>query len=426
MAGTRSTSRLQRQEPSQGNQTDTAVTTQSTPVESSTLRSAETSQEGQEDTIASERLLQQRLEELQRRERIAQLQRKVRAWEEKEAAGFPDTVVEPPPIGVPAARASTARSTSVATPSSSARPTPHAREEEEDESGPQGKRRKTDDPIHLQEPPKYRARTFREYTSFVRACEQHFEAYPQKYRTARAKRFILKVWTEGDAQEAVYRRFDKPDVESLDWPELKQFLQSLLAPDQERTEEASAAYHGAKQRRDQTVAAFVTYVEGLEKRLHPVSEENRVAHLIQALRQDVKTEVLSRNEKLTTRNNLIEAAMRAEHVLRLRERGQREERRPTPIIQRTETTSATYRTTPGRFSSSARGGTARTTNTRTFSGVNQVPLTMRPRHNAAAGPATPRDKSKDACNYCGKLGHWERDCLSKQNGKPPAGKARAQ
>ena len=425
MAGTRSTSRLQRQETSENNRPDAAATTRNTAAESSTLSSAVTPQGDQEDTVTSERLLQQRLKELQRRERIAQLQRKIREWEEKEAAGFPDTV-EPPPIGIPAARASTTRNTSVATSTSSTRPTTHAREEEEDEEGAQGKRRKIDEPIQLQEPPKYRARTFREYTSFVRACEQHFEAYPSKYRNASAKRFILKVWTEGDAQEAVYRRFEKPDVESLDWPELKQFLQSLLAPDQERTEEASAAYHGAKQRRDQTVGAFVTYVEGLEKRLHPVSEENRVAHLIQALRQDVKTEVLSRNEKLTTRNNLIEAAMRAEHVLRLRERGQREERRPTPLIQRTETTSATYRTTPGRFANNNRGGSARTASARTFSGVNQVPLAMRPRNNAPAGPSTFRDKSKDSCNHCGKLGHWERDCLSKQNGKPPAGKARAQ
>ena len=388
-----------------------------------------TPQTNQADAAEEELALQQRLHELQRQERVAQLQRKVKELEERAVAGFPSNTPADHRRDSAPTPAPSERSTSVAPDVGRVR----ARDDLEDDDNEDApdKRRHTSGRIRLLDPQKYRARNFKEYLNFIRACEQHFEAYPQQYREDRDRQLFVKVWSEGETQDAIYRRLQRDDAAALTWPELKRFLQDLLAPDYERSQEAAAAYHGAKQRRDQSVSSFVTYLDGLEERLPPVPEEHRVAHLMQALRPEIQTEILSRSDQPTTRAALIEAAVRTVHVLRVREKGPRDDRRIQPVARRVETTVSTYRANPVRFHDAGRNRPdhapgMRPTSARTFSGVNQLPLPSRPRNDNRGNQAAPRDKSKDACNHCGKLGHWEKDCYSKQNGKPPAGKAQAQ
>ena len=156
-----------------------------------------------------------------------------------------------------------------------------------------------------------------------------------------------------------------------------------------------------------------------------------MAHLMQARRPEIQTEILSRSDQPTMKATLIEAAVRMEHVLRLREKGPRDDRRIQSIARRVGTTIAASRANPVRSHDVSRNCPDHTpgirlSSARAFSGINQVPLPSRPRHDNQGNQPTPCDKSKDACNHCGKLRHWEKDCYSKQNGKPPAGKARAQ
>jgi hypothetical protein len=429
MVGTRSTSRAQDGEAPSHTEANAATDPQTHPRRTSTLSAVPTPQTTQADPEREERALQQRLHELQRQERVAQLQRKVKELEERAVAGFPDD--SPAEHRRGSATTPTPSEHSVGVAPEVGRVRARADLEDDDPEDAPDKRRRTSGRIRLPDPQKYRARNFKEYLNFIRACEQHFEAYPQQYREDRDKHLFVKVWSEGETQDAIYRRLQREDAAALAWPELKRFLQDLLAPDYERSQEAASAYHGAKQRRDQSVSSFITYLDGLEERLPPVPEEHRVAHLMQALRPEIQTEILSRSDQPTTRAALIEAAVRTEHVLRLRERGPRDERRIQPIARRVETTVATYRANPVRPHDVGRSRTDHTPGmrpppARVFSGVNQVPLPSRPRNDNRGNQATPRDKSKDACNHCGKLGHWEKDCYSKQNGKPPAGKARAQ
>jgi hypothetical protein len=203
-------------------------------------------------------------------------------------------------------------------------------EDDDNEDAPD-KRRRTSGRIRLPGPQKYRARNFKEYLNFIRACEQHFEAYPQQYRGDRDRQLFVKVWSEGETEDAIYRRLQRDDAAALNWPGLKRFLQDLLALDYERSQGAASAYHGAKQRRDQSVSSFTTYLDGLEVRLPPVPEAHRVAHLMQTRRPEIQTEIISRSDQPTTRATLIEAAVRTEHVLRLRKKGPRNDRRIQPL-----------------------------------------------------------------------------------------------
>jgi hypothetical protein len=375
-----------------------------------------------------ERALVRQLEELQREERVAQLKRKVDEWKARREAGYPDDLANP--LGATAdvdtthsERRGSAASTSVR----------RGREEEEDDDHQSigsadraHKRHQRDYHLRAPDPVRYTARSYREYTAFVRACEQCFEAKPRAYRTDDARALFVKIWSEGEAQDAIYRRLESADGTPT-WDELKSFLQGLLAPEAQRTQDAARAYYAAKQRKDQSVNAFVTYVEGLEKSLPEVPEANRVTHLKQALRSDIAVEVLTSPNQPTTRQALIEAAQRAEQIKGMRERANREERLPfrsgpsDPTARPRHSTSSPI--TAPRPEQAPRRWVAGNPQVRPPSSVNYTPVTPRTTNPNTPGASGARDKSKDTCRHCGKLGHWEKDCWKKNGGKPGPAKA---
>ena len=117
----------------------------------------------------------------------------------------------------------------------------------------------------------------------MRACEQAFESAPSTYRADSAKVLLAKSYCAGEAQDLVYRRISS-DPSALTWEELKQLLRSMIAPEYQRKQDAAHAYHSAKQRKDQTVNSFISYVEGLEESMPEIPEAARVAHLKQAIK----------------------------------------------------------------------------------------------------------------------------------------------
>lgn len=395
------------------------------PVEEIPSASTATAQDDRNRLAEEERALEEKLADLRRIERIAHLRRKVAEWENRQAAGFPDSPLEPPSDAL---TRSSDRTTSAES-ASLRRSRPNEDEDDDDDTHSAGapqKRRHMDLNIRIPDPPHYRARSFREYVAFIRSCEQRFEARAQEFRSDRARALYVKAWSDGEVQDAIYRRLESAEGTPT-WDELKQFLQSLLAPESQRTQDASRAYHAARQRKDQTVNSFITYIEGLEESLPAISEANRIAHLKQALRSDIAVEILASPEQPTTRNALVDAAQRAEQVNRLRDRAHKEERLP---YRSGPSDSSARPQRPASLASRPQGRetihrswTAGSTQTRPPPPANQTPLNPRPRapYNPTAGP--PRDKSKDTCRHCGKLGHWEKDCWKKNGGKPGQAKA---
>ena len=364
------------------------------------------------------------LEELQREERLTQMRRRVTEWQARKASGFPED--SPSTLTIPETADATRGSRR-----GSANSTGIRRDRDEDDDDAQSgraekapKRHERDNPVKLPDPAKYRARSFREYTTFIRSCELWFDSLPNTYRSDHKKENFIKAWSEGETLDTIYRRMESAD-RTLTWEEQKSLLQSLLAPEEQRTQDAAIAYYGAKQRKDQSVSAFVTYVEGLEKLLPEVPESNKVVHLKQALRSDLAVEVLANPIQATTRQGLIADAQRAEQVCGMRSRASREERLPFrgDSAARAARTTGVSGSTP-RAEQTPRRWTVNNAPSRPPPpSANHMPITPRTTAPGTATAGGARDKSRDACKYCGKLGHWEKDCWKKNGGKPDPAKA---
>ena len=416
MAATRATTRAQGQTPEDP----------TPPGEGSRTVTESTPQEGDETPAEVERALRKQLDELQQAERIAHLRRSVWEWKDRQRAGFPDH-------GAPALPRSAGTPSSVlrdsSEPPSDNTSQIHPRQDDaaSPEAGPE-KRRRTYASFRIPDPPKYRATTYAEYQYYIRICEQHFESDPETFRTDSDRQKFIKIWSSGETQNAIYRRFDGDGGKDMDWDAIKHFLYGLVAPAHEQAESVATAYYQARQRANQSVSSFVTYIEGLEERFGVLPEDRRMEHLRQAFHGDIRHIILAQSDQPTTRAALIDSAQRAEHVLRWRA-GPPPADRSTPRSTLSDSArSHEARPSPRRVS--YRGGppperqwNARAPAPRNAPGANFTPVTNPTRQ----GPATaPRDKSGDTCTYCGRKGHWEQDCYQKRDGKPPAGKGKAQ
>ena len=98
----------------------------------------------------------------------------------------------------------------------------------------------------------------------------------------------------------LYWRLDRANTTPT-WEELKTFLQDLVSPVAQRLQDAARAYHGVKQRKDQTNNSFITYVEELEETMPAISDIDWVTHLKQALRDNIVLKILAKSDQLITR-----------------------------------------------------------------------------------------------------------------------------
>ena len=387
------------------------------PIEASNSR---TPQDNRAEQAAEERDLEGRLKALQGEERVARLKRKVNEWEARRDSGFPDEQIDLPmrSRAVPVAQAQTIPEDDTVSQASymndeaeSSRPAAKKRQ--------QGSVRSRDMHTHFPDPLRYRAHSFREYTAYIRTCENRFDSRPSEFASDESRALYVRAWSEGDTQNAIYRYLQNADNTSK-WSDLKAFLLGLLAPKAQRTQDAARSYYSAKQRRDQTVNAFITYLEGLEENLPQSNDATRVAHLAQALRLDISVEIMAQASQPTEYNDLVAAAERAEQIVRIRTGALREDRQP-PRSAQAELNSRPHRPAhpvhrpEGRFRPT-RTWTAPQSQSR-LSVTNRTPINPRPIPPTTTA-YTPRDKSKDSCRSCGKLGHWEKDCWKKNGGKP--------
>ena len=383
--------------------------------------SSRTPQDNRLDLADEAEILEERLKALQHEERIARLKRKVSEWEGRRDSGFPNE-----PTDLPIRN----RVASVAQPQTSSEDDAASQafypdEDDAESSQPAGKRRQPSSNVgrdmhtHFPDPSRYRAHNFREYTAYIRSCENRFDSRPQEFATDESRALYVRAWSEGDTQNAIYRYLQNTEKTST-WDDLKKFLLGLLAPKAQRRQDAARAYFTAKQRRDQNVNAFITYLEGLEENLPPSTNASRVAHLAQALRLDISVEIMTQGTEPTEYNDLVAAAERAEQIVRIRSGALREDRQPQQSAH-IEPNAKPYRAAnstsrlEGRFRPT-RTWTAPSTQAR-LSTTNRTPINPRPVVSPKTA-YTPRDKSKDSCRSCGKLGHWEKDCWKKNGGKP--------
>ena len=146
------------------------------------------------------------LADLQQSERVDLLRQSIAEMEARKAARSLGSRSEPQQVAgnAPAPPIELTASTSLA---SNRRP----RDESDDmesagQSPPSHKRQQYDINLHIPFTTRYAGRSYREYTAYIRSCEQCFEARPHEFYTDRARALFVKAWSKGNAQDAIYRR----------------------------------------------------------------------------------------------------------------------------------------------------------------------------------------------------------------------------
>jgi hypothetical protein len=201
-----------------------AVPQQSTATLSSQPSEVEDRQQ-QQRVEEEERTLRRQLDLLQQARRVASLRQQVATLQ----AGGDNELPEEPqdPIEEMKGLERTIDDASSAT-------SLNRRRGDDEEPEQQGEKRQRTH-IKLPDPRKYSATSYREYVQYVRICKQHFSANPREMNEDTARALCVRVWSEGETQDAIYRMLEEARPRVPPWDELKRFLRDLLTPEHQHS-----------------------------------------------------------------------------------------------------------------------------------------------------------------------------------------------
>ena len=267
-----------------------------------------------------------------------------------------------------------------------ARPAPPVDSDDSDQPSGHGKRLKP--VIDAPKPTQYRGENRKALVEWLRACEHFFDVRHELYPDDRSKVMMARGYLAGPPQATWYRKQDAGETEGMTWKEFRELLENDLKPATLRGLDVRRAYYSATQGPNQRVHSFAAYLEELEDQMEPFTEKQRSERLFFGLRGTLADRMLEKGPRLTNRNELIEQAILIEET---------QGRPRTSIAPVARRGLAMTRT--------ARAGVS----TPSFSAVNEVPVSFRPRLSRP-----PLDKTKLECHYCHKRGHFEAECHRKR------------
>ena len=200
-----------------------AVPQQSTATLSSQPSEVEDRQQ-QQRVEEEERTLRRQLDLLQQARRVASLRQQVatlQAGGDNEPPEEPQDPIEMKGLERTIDDASSATSL-------------NRRRGDDEEPEQQGEKRQRTH-IKLPDPRKYSATSYREYVQYVRICKQHFSANPREMNEDTARALCVRVWSEGETQDAIYRMLEEARPRVPPWDELKRFLRDQLTPEHQHS-----------------------------------------------------------------------------------------------------------------------------------------------------------------------------------------------
>ncbi|KAI9882047.1 MAG: exosome catalytic subunit dis3 [Watsoniomyces obsoletus] len=163
------------------------------------------------------------------------------------------------------------------------------------------------------DPEAYRSRSQREYTKFIRQCEQVFAIRPTTYEADRQKILMATSHVQGDPADAWWRREQEQGLEGVTWEDFKAFLRNALLPETLRRTDVHHRYRNAKQGPNQSVSAFVAFLDELEQYMQPYTEVQRAQTLLDGLRPYLSRKIKERANVPQTRSAIVRP--RASEVL---------------------------------------------------------------------------------------------------------------
>lgn len=245
------------------------------------------------------------------------------------------------------------------------------------------------------DPAEYKGKNLKEHREFFRSCEGAFLLLPQTFCYDEDKVLWAMQYLAGDPRELWYTHFERTfraTDTTTTWAYFKAYMLDLLSDPINRTLEAATTHAQAMQRKDQTVRSFATYLEVLEDQLTPYTEQQRVQHLFSKLRPEIQRAITNYHQVPATREDLIALGSTLERNLR----------RSSPTHDH-----------PARPKASTKHPDRK-------SGDKLPPPVNKPA----------RDKNSVTCFKCQKVGHYANECRSSNPNQIPVrinqtGKAQA-
>lgn len=239
--------------------------------------------------------------------------------------------------------------------------------------------------------PMFEGKGIREYYDFESRLKIAFRLDPQAFTWEDQKIAFTLQYLQPTFRQLWIQRELEVDGEELEWRQMMSFLLDQIQSPVNRELQVTLQYQRASQKEGQTVNEFAAYLATLENQINPPYEQKHlVMHLYSKLRPELRVALANYAEFPKTRRELVERAATLED----------NQRKPAGLT-------ASHRGVVNRPFRTV----TRSTPTRPIATPSSSRITSR----AIGKLAEPRRVT--TCNYCHKIGHWEKDCWMKQNAR---------
>ena len=258
----------------------------------------------------------------------------------------------------------------------------------------------------------YSGKSLTELETFIGRAESWFDRYPEWY----SQYPHHKVGEASDNLSSkqflnfnIYRKEKEP--EQVTWEDFKAHLRRLFNDPELLRIAATRDHSNARQLESQSVWEFARYLRTLEDQMDmQYTEEQRMKLLMVKVLRPIQDEAQKYPEKPRTYEGTVQFLQKLEDAMPERQRAKNTRRRDGQGSDGHEYRAApNHRRTRGKSPAERRGR------------HNQFPR----RDGTTAGKSggeNPKgkerggsrsDQTRSTCNYCGKVGHWEKECYKK-------------
>lgn len=238
--------------------------------------------------------------------------------------------------------------------------------------------------------PVFEGKGLREYYDFETRLQIAFRLDPAAFSLEDQKIAFTLQYLQVTLRQLWIQRELEADGDTLGWRDMMSFLLDQIKSPVNRELQVTIQYQKATQKDGQSVNDFAAYLSTLENQINPPYEQKHlVMHLYSKLRPEIRIALSNYAEFPTTRRELVERAATLEDNLR-RIGG-------PPSVTR-------------------RSGSGSQIQTPRF------PRDASPRRVPRAAPSVVKSafgQKPVMCHYCGRTGHWAKDCYKKKREQQP-------
>jgi hypothetical protein len=267
----------------------------------------------------------------------------------------------------------------------------------------------TSSSVRLATPELYYGKSLKDHTNFMWQCDVNFRRDPRQFRDDASKVLYAMQYLRGEPRDRWRAQESTVGRDQATWQEFSDFLLDLIQNPVNRQLNTAQKYADARQKPNQSVHAYVTYIESLEEELEPYSEDQRRLHLLTTLRPELRTTITSHQNIPSTRADLIALAARLEENAN----ASRTQHPGKPMPPRQAAPRSNLNPNPNAIPV---GETQQKASVRTYP--------FRGRGSTWRGAGAPRrgygrhsgDLSHITCYTCGQRGHYSTSCTQSQSG----------